>query len=168
MQETPDEMTQLQTLLDRSVEKAGNFLRESFEIPQKSLSAQQLVMYLQGIHTVAFATVTSKGEPRVAPIGALFYRGHFAIPTVATAARTKQVQRNPAISLTYFAGNDLAIIVHGTASVLGSDHPDFAVIEELQFANTGSRVNEWGKGIFLRVNADVFYTYARDPIKYAE
>src|SRR5690349_17465632 len=83
MKETPEDIIQLQAILDQSIEKAGSFLRSSMEMPEHSLSATQLVNYLQGNQTVAFATVTAKGEPRIAPIGSFFYRGHFYIPTVA-------------------------------------------------------------------------------------
>lgn len=121
MRETPEDLEQLQQVLDRSIERAGDFLRSSFQMPARSLSAAQLVRYLSGIQVVALATVTAKGEPRVAPIGSLFYRGHFYIPTVATAARTRHVMKRPAVSLTHFVGNDLAIIVH--ASCTGARQP---------------------------------------------
>src|SRR5689334_6003061 len=117
MKETPEDIIQLQAILDQSIEKSGSFLRSSMEMPEHSLSATQLVNYLQGNQTVAFATVTAKGEPRIAPIGSFFYRGHFYIPTVASAVRTKHIQKRPGVSLTCFAGDGLAIIVHGTAAI---------------------------------------------------
>src|SRR4051794_4490794 len=112
MHETPEDMQRLRALLERSIARAGAFLRRSFEMPEHSLSAEQLVSYLVGIQNVALATVTAKGEPRVAPIGALFYRGRFHIPTVATAARTRMIAARPAVSLTHYVGNDLAVITH--------------------------------------------------------
>ena len=167
MNETQEDMEFLQKLLDQSIEKAGSFVRNSFQMPECSLSAKQLVRYLQGIHTVAFATVTAKGEPRVAPISSLFFRGHFYIPTVVTAARTKQVMKHPAVSLTHFAGNDLAIIVHGDATVMVSNHLDFQTLESLFYAESGSKVSDWGEGVYLRVEAHVLYTFARHPEQYS-
>lgn len=82
MRETPEDLGELQSLLERSIEQAGPFLRSSFEMPEHSLNAQQLANHLQGLPTVAMATVTARGEPRVAPISAIFYRGRFHIPTV--------------------------------------------------------------------------------------
>lgn len=73
MYETSAEIEHLQALLDRSIEQAGAFLRSSFEMPAHSLSARQLVHLWQGLQTVAFATATKKGEPLVAPIGALLF-----------------------------------------------------------------------------------------------
>lgn len=168
MQEMPEDLARLQTLLERSIEQAGSFLRSSFEMPDHSLSAGQLVRYLQGLQVVSLATVTAKGEPRVAPIGALFYRGRFCIPTVATAARTSHIVRRPAVSLAYYQGVDLAIIVHGTAVVLAADHPEFAVLEEVHTAGGGQSPREWGEGIFLRVEPNVMYTYARYPEQFPE
>jgi hypothetical protein len=163
MHETPDDTQRLQALLDRSIERAGAFLRSSFEMPEHSLSAGQVTHYLQGIQNVAFATTTAKGEPRVAPIGSLFFRGRFHIPTVATAARTRMVTARPAVSLTYFVGDDLAIIAHGSATIIPTDHPDFAAIEVMQRAANGQSVRDWGEGIYLRVEAETIVTFARYP-----
>jgi hypothetical protein len=161
--ETPEDLKGLDSLLHASMERAGPFLRSSFEMPEHSLSAYQLCRYLGGIQNVALATVTAAGEPRVAPIGAFLYRGAFYIPTTMEAARVRHVRRRPAISLTCFEGIDFAVIVHGTAAVLGEEHPDFEVLEGIQRAESGASVREWGSGAFLHVDADLFYSYARNP-----
>lgn len=166
MEETPEDVARLEALLRQSIEQAGPFLSSSFEMPEHSLSARQLIAYLQGVQTVALATVTAKGEPRIAPIGAIFYRGTFYIPTVAEAARTRHIARRPAVSLTLFAGDGLAIIVHGRAVIVRPDDPDFAPVEAIQRASRGTSVREWGDGVYLRIEADTCYTYARDPDLY--
>src|SRR5262245_46347544 len=150
MLETPEDIIELQALLDRSIAEAGAFLRDSFQMPNHSLSAAQLVVYLQGIQNVALATTTARGEPRVAPIGSLFYRGRFCIPTVAAAARARHIAQRPAVSLTHFVGDDLAIILHGRATALAPDHPDFAAIEQLHRSVNGQSPRDWGAGIYLR------------------
>ncbi len=101
----------------------------------------------------------------MAPIDAVFFRGAFYLPTVAASARARHVVKRPAVSLTYYRGNDLAVIVHGRAVVLGPDDPDFAGVDGLQ-RRYGQSPTEWGEGVFLRVEADVFYTYAADPERY--
>lgn len=163
MHETPEDMERLQALLDRSIERAGVFLRRSFEMPEHSLSAGQLAHYLRGIQNVALATVTAKGEPRVAPIGSLFYRSRFHIPTVATAARTRMVSARPSMSLTHFVGDDLAIIAHGSATIISGEHPDFAVVEAMQREASDQSVRDWGDGVYLRVEAETLVTFARYP-----
>jgi Pyridoxamine 5'-phosphate oxidase len=167
MLETPEDIAELQALLDRSIAQAGPFLRDSFQMPEHSLTAAQLVVYLQGIQNVALATTTARGEPRVAPIGSLFYRGHFCIPTVAAAARARHIAQRPAVSLTHYVGDDLAIIVHGRATALPPDHPEFAAIEQLQRAANGQSPRDWGAGIYLRADADSIFTFARYPEQFS-
>ena len=131
MRETQEDIERLQALLDNSIGRAGAFLRRSFQMPEHSLTAQQLIDCWLDVQTVALATVTTRGEPRIAPIGSLLYRGDIYIPTVATAARTRHVMKRPAVSLTLFRENELAIIVHGYAAIISPDHADFETLENL-------------------------------------
>jgi GNAT superfamily N-acetyltransferase/uncharacterized pyridoxamine 5'-phosphate oxidase family protein len=159
MYETPEDLNHLQELLDRSIKQAGSFLRSSFQMPEHSLSASQLVQHLQGLQNVALATVSAKGEPRVAPIGSIFYRGSFCIPTVMTAARSRHIRKRPAVSLTHFEENRSAIIVHGQASIISSDAEGFEKLDEMYQGISGTSVRNWGEGIYIQVRADVIYTY---------
>lgn len=168
MHENSLDLDMLDELLRASIRRAGPFLRSSFEMPQKSLSARQICRYLRGIQTVALATATAKGEPRVAPIGAFLYRGRFHMPTTMEAARVRHVRRQPAVSLTLFEGIDFGVIVHGKALVLGEAHPDFDALEAIQREQSGVSVREWGAGAFLRVDANTFYTFARFPDRFLD
>src|SRR5436305_6252203 len=171
MRETPEDIERLQALLDNSIERAGTFLSRSFQMPEHSLTAQELVDCWQDIQTVALATVTMRGEPRIAPIGSLLYRGDIYIPTVATAARTRHVMKRPAVSLTLFRvvcgqgeqKDELAIIVHGSAAIISPDHADFETLENLLYACAHTKAGEWGEGVYLHVQADAIYTYNRHP-----
>jgi pyridoxamine 5'-phosphate oxidase-like protein len=167
MRETEADLERLQALLDDSIERAGRFLRSSFEMPEHSLSATQLAAHLQGALTVALATTTARGEPRVAPIGALFVRATFHVPSVAQAARARHLAARPAASLTYFEGIDLAVIAHGSATIIDTAHPGFAELDELQVQCGGSSVREWsGDGVYLRLDSDRIFTFAREPGRY--
>jgi Pyridoxamine 5'-phosphate oxidase len=162
MRESPADIERLQALVDRSIEAAGPFLRNSFEMPQRSLSAQQLVDRLQGLRTVALATATAAGEPRVAPIGALFVRGAFHVPTVAQAARTRHLAARPAASLTYFEGTAMAVIAHGRVAIIDAGDPSFPELDGVQVECGGQSPTEWqGDAVFLRLDADRLFTYAR-------
>jgi Pyridoxamine 5'-phosphate oxidase len=164
MYETETDLSRLQALLEASIAGAGAFLRSSFEMPEHSLSAAQLVAHLQGGLTVALATVTDRGEPRVAPIGAFFYHGCFYVPTVAEAARTRHVRKRPGLSLTYFEGEGLALIAHGSARVVDAGDADFAELDATQVAIGNPSVTEWSaNGVYLQLVADRLYSYARDP-----
>jgi hypothetical protein len=162
MRESPADLERLQALIDRSIEGAGPFLRSSFEMPERSLSAQQLVDRLQGLLTVALATTTQRGEPRVAPIGALFVRGAFHVPTVAQAARTRHLAARPAASLTYFEGTTLAVVAHGQAKIIDPNAAAFAELDAVQVRCGGQSPTEWqGDAVYLHLDADRLFTYAR-------
>jgi hypothetical protein len=167
VRETAEDLDRLQAMLDDSVGRAGAFLRSSFEMPEHSLSAPQLAAHLHGSLTVALATVTARGEPRVAPIGALFLHAWFYVPTVAESARARHLARRPAASLTYFEGTELAVIVHGQVMIIGAEDSDFAELDAAQVESGGQSVREWqGQGVYLRLEPATFYTYAGDPGRY--
>jgi hypothetical protein len=163
MRESAADLERLQAVLDESVEKASPFLRRSFEMPERSLSAADLAARLDGLLVVSLATVSAKGEPRVAPIDAVFLRGRFYVPTVAQAARARHLARRPGVSVTYHEGRSLAVIVHGQAGTVVPGEDPFEEIEEIRLAAGGESLLEWsGDPIFLRVEPDVIYTYAKE------
>jgi putative heme iron utilization protein len=167
MRETPADLRHLQALLDESVAVATPFLRRSFEMPEHSLSARQLAVHLQGSLTVALATVTKQGEPRVAPINALFFRGSFYVPTVAESARATNIVRRPAVSLSYFESTSLAVIVHGRGRTIDESHSDFAAVDELQVESGAESPRDWsGKPVYVKVDAATIFTYARHPAEH--
>lgn len=162
MRETADDLDRLQRLLDDSVERASGFLRSSFEMPERSLSAAELVARLQGSLTVALATVTAGGDPRVAPINAFFLRGAFYVPTVAESARGRHLARRPAASLTYFEGTALAVIAHGRVEIVTAEKPAFSELDDIQVRIGNQSPREWqGTAVYLNLEPNVLYTYAR-------
>jgi hypothetical protein len=168
MRETAAELEQLQALLLRSIEGAGPFLRSSFQMPEHSLSAAQLAGHLQGSLTVALATTTARGEPRVAPISALFVRAAFCVPSIAQAARARHLAQRPAASLTYFEGNDLALIAHGQVAIVDAADPAFDELDAVQVAAGMESPRGWsGDAVYLRLEPERLFTYARDPTRYA-
>jgi len=167
MRETIVDIDWLAGVLGRSIENAGPYLHESFQMPDHCLSARQIAQHLQGSKGVALATVTARGEPRVAPMASLFYRGRFHIPTLRAAARARHVRKRPAVSLTYGEGVDLAIIVHGRAQVVAPDHAEFSVLEELLREASGAVVSDWGPGpLYLRVEPAAMFSFARFPERF--
>jgi Pyridoxamine 5'-phosphate oxidase len=162
MRESPADLERLQALIERSLEGAGPFLRNAFEMPDRSLSAEQLVDRLQGSLTIALATTTARGEPRVAPINALFVRAAFHVPTVAQAARTRHLVARPAASLTYFEGTHLAVVAHGQVAIIDTTNPAFAELDGVQVAAGNESPTEWhGDAVYLRLDADRLFTYER-------
>lgn len=162
MRETTADLERLQRLLDDSARGASPFLRSSFQIPERSLSAGQLTAHLTGSLTVALGTVTARGEPRVAPINAFFLRGSFYVPTVSESARVRHLAQRPAVSLTYFEGTALAVIAHGYAELIGAGEPAFTDLDATQVQIGNQSVLEWqGSGVYVHVAPRTLYTYTR-------
>jgi pyridoxine/pyridoxamine 5'-phosphate oxidase len=160
MRETADDLERLQRLLDDSAERASPFLRSSFQIPERSLDAGALAARLEGSLTVALATVTARGEPRVAPINAFFLHASFYVPTVAEAARARHLASRPAASLTYFERTSLAVIAHGVMEIIPAEHPAFDELDATQVALGHESPREWqGHAVYLHLEASRLYTY---------
>jgi pyridoxine/pyridoxamine 5'-phosphate oxidase len=160
MRETADDLDRLQRLLDDSARRASPFLRSSFQIPERSLDARSLAARLDGALTVALATVTARGEPRVAPINAFFLSASFYVPTVAESARARHLASRPAASLTYFEGTSLAVIAYGNVEIIPVEHPAFDELDETQRALGRQSPREWqGRAVYLRLDASTLYTY---------
>ena len=131
-------------------------------MPERSLDAERLVERLAGRLTVSLATVTARGEPRVAPIQAIFLDGAFWIPTVAEAARARHLAARPAASVTCYEGTSMAVIAHGRAELVGEDDPRFATADAaLRAAGGDSPVGWSGRPVYLRVAPERLYTYHR-------
>jgi Pyridoxamine 5'-phosphate oxidase len=166
--ETGDDLERLQRVIDQSIERASPFFRRSFQMPDHSLGATQLAAHLQGSLTVALATVTARGEPRVAPIDALFVRGRFHVPTVAESVRARQLAKRPGASLTYFEGIDFAVIVHGEGAIVREEQPEFDELDAVQVAAGNQSPMQWGgTGVYLRIEAQSLFTFARYPERFA-
>ena len=163
MYETDDEIRQLQELLTRSHAGMNPHMR-AILTPDRALTARQVVTYLQGVKQVALATVSAAGAPRVAPLDALFIHGRFHLGTGGGAARVRHLRRQPRVSLTHFVGDEIAITVHGMATLLGRDHPDVAALEPRYVAIYGSSPFSWAEEVVLiRVEPEAMYATAPHP-----
>jgi hypothetical protein len=171
MREIDEDLHWLQGLLDASIEQAGAFLRSAMGLDKRTLTPGQIVRHLDGLRSVSLATVTACGEPRVAPVVAVFVRGRYHVPTVVNAARARHLRRRPPVSLTDYDGVEMAVIVHGQATLLGLDHPDFDDIDELVSSlSDGDGPRAWAGGgpLYIRIDPDVMYASALEPTNFDE
>ncbi|WP_051966802.1 pyridoxamine 5'-phosphate oxidase family protein [Kitasatospora mediocidica] len=166
MEQSPQDLAVLQQLIDESARRASPAMRASFGLPEQSLTAAQLVRRCAGVFTAVLATTTAKGEPRCAPVGVLFHRGRLHVPTSADSNRARNLAARPALSLSLFDDAGFALIVHGSGVLVEPGHADFEALEDVQFAARGTRVSSWGRGVFIRIEADLLFSYARDPQGY--
>ena len=124
MHETPADLQALQALLDASYVRAGSHLRSIWGA-QTRLSAAEVSAEFAGVQVLDLATVTARGEPRVAPVDGLFYRGCFWFGSAQNSARFRNIRRNPAVSGAVTRGTEtFLVIVHGRAFELDPRGPE--------------------------------------------
>ena len=115
MHETAADLLALQQLLDASYARAGSHLRSIWG-PETRLSAERLSAELAGVQVLELATVTPRGEPRVAPVDGLFFGGRFWFGSADDSLRFRNIRANPAVSGAVTKGLEtFLVIVHGRA-----------------------------------------------------
>ena len=158
MHETEADLRELQDLLDRSHAAAGPHLRAIFD-DDRRIPAADLPALLPGVQVLALATVTAKGEPRVAPVDGLFFRARFWFGSSETSARFRHIRARPAVSATHLRGEELAIVVHGRAveaDVAGPEHAAFRAY----LLETYPDWESWGAGSpYARIEPSAMFTF---------
>ena len=114
MHETPDDLAALQDLLDRTFATAGKHLADIWSVKTR-ISAEQLSAELPGVQILDLATVNPQGEPRVAPVDGLFFRGHFWFGSSPDSFRVRHLRARPACSAAHVRGESFAVVAHGHA-----------------------------------------------------
>ena len=120
MHETPDDLRALQQLLDESHASMGEHMRSIFG-EERRLTAEALAERLTGVCVFDLGTVNAAGEPRVAPVDGLFFRGQWIFGSSPTSFRFRHITARPAVSGSHTRGESLAVIVHGTAQRVAVD-----------------------------------------------
>ena len=115
--ETEQDLRKLQELIDRSHAAAGEHLKRIFS-DERRVSAADLPGRLTGVQVTALATVTAAGEPRVAPVDGLFYRGRLWFGSAPDSLRFRNIRERPQVSATITHGEEFALVVHGTARII--------------------------------------------------
>jgi Pyridoxamine 5'-phosphate oxidase len=117
MLETPEELGNLQELLDRSAAGAGGHLR-GIITDERRLSAAQLAGKLTGMRLLVVATVTADGRPLAGPVDGYFLHGSFWFSSARDSVRMRHLAVRPAVSATHLPGEELAVTVHGRVAEL--------------------------------------------------
>ena len=168
MHETPEDLVALQDLLDRSDRSAGRHLRQVIT-PERRLSAAELVERLSGMRLLALATVTADGRPLVGPVDGFLYRGAFHFGSSPASVRMAHIRRRPAVSATHLPGEELAVTVHGRATLIDMSSPGQAGFRATVLAEYVPRYGpEWedvldsGQATYARIDADRMFTFHMD------
>ncbi|MEV4129833.1 pyridoxamine 5'-phosphate oxidase family protein [Nocardia sp. NPDC049707] len=117
MRETPEDLKELQALLDASLSRSTSHLRSIINT-ESTLTAEQLSQVLTGMCTLALSTVTAKGEPRISGVDGHFLHGKWHFGTARGAAKARHLATRPAVSAAHMRGEDLGVFTHGTVEIL--------------------------------------------------
>ncbi|MEV6140361.1 pyridoxamine 5'-phosphate oxidase family protein [Nocardia sp. NPDC051990] len=120
MHETPEDLKELQALLDASLSRSTSHLRSIINA-ESTLTAEQLSQVLTGMCTLALSTVTAKGEPRISGVDGHFLRGKWHFGTARGAAKARHLAARPAVSAAHMRGEDLGVFTHGTVEILNPE-----------------------------------------------
>jgi len=167
MFETDAELDRLQQLFDAHLARANPHMLAIVK-PERRLAARQVATYLQGTKHVAFATVTSKGEPRVSPLDSLFIHGRFTVSTATGATKIAHLRRNPACSAVHVDGDRIAVAVNGSVEWITRDHPDHDEIHAAWTKNYESDPYTWGDVVLFRIEPATMWAYAFHPEEFPE
>jgi len=140
--ETADDLTTLQKLLDESYAGAGSHLL-SIHTPDRRLTAEKLSEMLTGVRVLSLATVTARGEPRVGPVDGLFYRGRFWFGSAHASVRFRHIRARPVVSAAHTVGEELAVVVHGTAREVDVNAAEHAGFRAYLLEVYGSQWETW-------------------------
>ncbi|WP_410539813.1 pyridoxamine 5'-phosphate oxidase family protein [Streptomyces sp. KL2] len=171
MRETPEELAELQALLDSSLSRSTSHLR-SIVSTERTLNAEQLTRVLTGMCTLALATVTAKGEPRISGVDGHFLHGKWHFGTARGAAKARHLAARPAVSAAHMRGEDLGVFTHGTVEVLNprggepaADWPDLlSYLKDFY----GEDAFDWDdEVVYYRLRPHWMTVYAPDAAKLA-
>ncbi|MBP2329390.1 hypothetical protein JOF56_009775 [Kibdelosporangium banguiense] len=159
MHETPEDLRRTQALIDDSHGRAGAHLRSIMSDPSR-ISAEELSGLLTGVQVLNVATVTAAGQPRVAPVDGLFYRGQFWFGSSHDSVRFRHLRRRPAISATHTRGEALAVIVHGTAHEVDLGSAAGGPFRDYCLEVYGQDWYSWGApAAYARIDAEKMFTF---------
>jgi hypothetical protein len=159
MYETAEDLTALSDLLDHSYERAGDHLRSIFTAERRIL-ADELVSLLPGVQVLNLATVSRACAPRVAPVDGLFYRGRFWFGSASASVRFIHLRERSQVSASHTRAEALAIVVHGTATLIEVGDPDHTGFADYYREIYGFGWDDWDIPVqFARIEATHLYTY---------
>ena len=143
MYETPEQIADLQRLLDESYETAGEHLR-SIITPERRLTADQLTETLRGMCLLSLATVTAKSEPVVAPVDGFFYQAKFWFGSSPESVRFRHIRARPQVSANHTRGEELIVIVHGAAREIYTSTGQYDGLRDYMREIYGAEWDSWG------------------------
>jgi hypothetical protein len=167
--ETPEDLAELQALLDRSYAGAGGHLA-SIHTPERRIGAADLAARLQGVCLLVLATVTADCRPLAGPLDGIFYRGAFHFGSSPDSVRFRHLARRPQVSASHLPAEEFAVTVHGRAvplDVASPAHAGFrACLLGVYVPRYGPEWETWldgGAARYARIEADRMFGLRMTP-----
>jgi hypothetical protein len=168
MNETPEELVQLQALLDASAAAAGPHMG-SIITEGRRLSAEELSRRLQGMCLLVVGTATADGRPLVGPVDGYLIHGSFYFSSGRESVRMRHLAARPAVSATHLPREELAITVHGRAELFDVNDPATGDLRQAMLDHylpkQGPAFQEWldsADAVGARIAADKLFTFNMD------
>lgn len=165
MHERPEDLAELQRVIDDSYDAAGPHLL-GISTPDRRLTAVQLAEQLTGMRLLALATSTRDGRPINGPVDGIFHRGRFHFGSADNSLRRRHLSERPAVSATHLPGEHLAVTVHGDAEfidVAASEHAEFRQalldIYTPRFGDEWADMLDDGGAWYARINPRRVFTF---------
>jgi hypothetical protein len=158
--ESAADLEDLQALLDSSHRRGGGHLR-SILGDKPPLNAGEVVALLSGMQVIDLATVTAKGEPRVAPVDGHFFRARWHFGSARHSARARHLAARPAASIAHTRGEELGVVAHGrTVEVDLRSSEQAPLLAHLR--SVYPTFDDWASldGPFWRLDAQRMFVYA--------
>jgi nitroimidazol reductase NimA-like FMN-containing flavoprotein (pyridoxamine 5'-phosphate oxidase superfamily) len=164
--ETPEDIADMQEVLDRSYASAGAHLLR-IHTPERRLTAAQISERLQGMCLLALATVTADGRPLVGPVDGILHRGSFHFGSSPDSTRFRHIRARPQVSATHLPGEELSVTVHGRA-VAVDQREDLDFRQTLLDVYTPRYGEEWEEFIdsgpvYARIEAERMFGFCMPP-----
>jgi uncharacterized pyridoxamine 5'-phosphate oxidase family protein len=157
--ETEEDLRELQDLIDRSHAGAGEHLKRIFS-DERRVSAADLPGRLTGVQVTALATVTASCEPRVAPVDGLFYRGKLWFGSAPDSLRFRNIRERPQVSATITHGEEFAVVLHGTATLIElSDDENAGIRDYVAEVYGADRLDFFLAHPYARIDAKRLFTF---------
>lgn len=170
MRERPEDLAELQRVIDASFDASGPHLRD-VATPDRRLDAARLAARLTGMRLLVLATSTRDGRPINGPVDGIFYRGRFHFGSSPESLRFRHLRERPAVSATHLPDESMAVTVHGTAELLDVHAPEHAAFKQtLLDIYTPRYGDEWaemldGGAWYARINPRRVFTFALDDVE---
>jgi hypothetical protein len=169
MHERPEDLAELQAVIDASYAQAGTHLAAIHE-PERRLDAAAVAAELSGMRLLVLATSTRDGRPITGPVDGIFYRGMFHFGSSPDSVRFRHIRERSDVSATHLPGEHLAVTVHGTAELVDVNAPEHAELRETILGIYVPRYGEsWaemldGGAAYARIRARRMLTFSMPDV----